>query len=392
MMTGRNAGIDLLRAWAVTLTVLMHTLWIVGLNVYAIDIDQLSIRQTTSLLQAIVVWAYHSQHGVYIFFVLSGFLIADIWLRRTPTSYLRFLGQRAMRLLPLLWVVIIAAHFLPALGTNTRFDYPLSALLKNLFLLNWFLPDQKHFYLLVTWSLAWEWIFYLSFPLLFFAARFLHKRTAWRSSIWLRALLFALGAAFCAGVLLVAHWWRDRGGTYILIFSVGVAVAYLNVYRHNLLQRIADTLPWWIVIGCGSIVAFVYGWYNPPNGLLQRNAYGRFTPHDLFALCYLLPVGLLFIKASFTDWGNGVIVRFARWIGEISYSIYLWHLLILIALSAYLPKIGSYAALSPAPRIALFCALLIMLTLAISVISYRLIEQPYFSRRAPAKAPAPSES
>jgi exopolysaccharide production protein ExoZ len=392
MMTGRNAGIDLLRAWAVTLTVLMHTLWMIGLNVYRIDIDQLSIRETSSALQAIVVWAYHSQHGVYIFFVLSGFLIADIWLRRTPTSYLRFLGQRAMRLLPLLWVVIIAAHFLPALGTNARFDYPLSALLKNLFLLNWFLPDQKYFYLLVTWSLAWEWIFYLSFPILFFAARFLNARNAWRSSVLQRVLLWAAIAALSVGVLLLAHGWRDRGGTYVLIFSVGVTVAYLNVNHHDFLRRVADTVPWWIVISCGSIVTFIYAWYNPPNGLLQRNAYGRFTPHDLFAVCYLIPVGLLFIKASSTDWGNSAIVRFARWIGEISYSIYLWHLLILIALSAYLPKINAYVALRPTLSIPVFCTLVVLLTLGISALSYRLIEQPYFSRRKPAKAPTLSGS
>ncbi len=392
MMSGRNAGIDLLRAWAVTLTVLMHTLWLVGLNVYQIDVDQLSIRETSSVLQAIAVWAYHSQHGVYIFFVLSGYLIADIWLRRTPTSYLRFLGQRAMRLLPLLWVVIIAAHFLPALGTNTRFDYPLSALLKNLFLLNWFLPDQKYFYLLVTWSLAWEWIFYLSFPILFYAARFLSARGAWQVSALQRTLLWMAIAVLSVGVLLLAHIWRDRGGTYILIFSVGVVVAYLNVYRHAFLQHVADTVPWWVVIGCGSIVAFIYAWYNPPNGLLQRNKYGRFTPHDLFAVCYLVPAGLLFVKASFTDWGDGVFVRFARWIGEISYSIYLWHLLVLIALSAYLPKITAYAALRPALSIPLFCTLVILLTLGISALSYRWIEQPYFTRRKPAKAPTRSDS
>jgi peptidoglycan/LPS O-acetylase OafA/YrhL len=379
MMTGRNAGIDLLRAWAVTLTVLMHLLWMLGLNVYRIDIDHLSMRQATSVMQAIVIWAYHSQHGVYIFFVLSGFLIADIWLRRTPSSYLTFLRQRALRLLPMLWVTITAAHFLPALGSANAAHYPLSSFVKNLFLLNWFLPNEQHYYLLVTWSLAWEWIFYISFPILFFIVRSLTASAIWKRSSNVRAAGCVVAVAVALGLLLLAHWWRPRGGSYLLLFSVGVTIAFLNAYRSDTLRRIAIRIPWWLAIGSGSAIAFIYAWYSPPNGLIQRTAYGLFTPHDLFAFCYLLPVALLFIKTSFTEWGNGASVRLARWVGEISYSIYLWHLLILISLSAYLPKMSWYSSLPTVLQIAAFCVILILITLGVSALSYRWFERPYFS-------------
>ena len=49
-------------------------------------------------------WAPRGELGVYVFFSISGFLIARSWDRRS--SVLQYFQNRCLRILPALWLVV----------------------------------------------------------------------------------------------------------------------------------------------------------------------------------------------------------------------------------------------------------------------------------------------
>lgn len=106
--------------------------------------------------------------GVDLFFVISGFLIVTLLLRersRTGTISLRaFYVRRSLRILPLYYAVLLGTYVL-ALGSNSagartyREGLPWALL----YLTNWHVVQGM---LSITWSLAAEEQFYLTWPLL----------------------------------------------------------------------------------------------------------------------------------------------------------------------------------------------------------------------------------
>jgi exopolysaccharide production protein ExoZ len=93
----RNLGIELLRAWAVGLTLLMHYTWLAGSILLRRDIERDALSDAQTIGHFFVVWVFHSQHGVYLFFVISGYLITQQILRRPAVSPVVFLRNRALR-------------------------------------------------------------------------------------------------------------------------------------------------------------------------------------------------------------------------------------------------------------------------------------------------------
>ena len=95
-------------------------------------------------------WLYHSQHGVYLFFVLSGYLLSQRWLVEQSTLLPPYLTDRALRTLPGAWLALLVALGLLALGNEMPSDAALRWL-ENAFFLNWFRRDDTHHLLVVTW-------------------------------------------------------------------------------------------------------------------------------------------------------------------------------------------------------------------------------------------------
>lgn len=83
-------------------------------------------------------WAPLGPLGVYIFFTISGYLVAKSW--ESDPSIMRFLFRRALRILPGLWVCIVLTAFVLGPFTSTLsffqyFDHPLlKAYLSNFYL------------------------------------------------------------------------------------------------------------------------------------------------------------------------------------------------------------------------------------------------------------------
>lgn len=107
--------------------------------------------ETGSLAHSLLAFLQAGPTGVDLFFVLSGYLISKTIHRQKPTA-INFFSNRVLRLIPVNTFVLIFLA-LPII------DWP--KLIQNIFLLPSFFPKIPYLNF-VTWSLGWEWLFYIT--------------------------------------------------------------------------------------------------------------------------------------------------------------------------------------------------------------------------------------
>lgn len=147
---------------------------------FRLDIN--GLRAIAVLMVAIYHFKYQFGYGGYagvdVFFVISGFLMAEIWRKSTPnpSSAVDFYRRRLNRIYPALLVFsgLTFALLVPMLGPNALRNSAreLASVLSfssNFFYWRstggYFGAAADSFALLHTWSLSLEWQFYLIFPL-----------------------------------------------------------------------------------------------------------------------------------------------------------------------------------------------------------------------------------
>src|SRR6185369_3444962 len=168
-MNTRLPGVDVLRGLAAMLVVLLHIRIRFPINGYQVD-----PFLPGGLAAVLFNTGYYS---VICFFVISGFLITRLSLRRWGSlhqiSPVAFYGLRAARILPLLLLVLAASSVLHLLGVWPFVISPERGTLGGAlfaalgFHVNWY--EGRHGYLPGTWDVMWslsvEETFYLLFPL-----------------------------------------------------------------------------------------------------------------------------------------------------------------------------------------------------------------------------------
>lgn len=132
--------------------------------------------------------------GVDVFFVISGFLITEVLLRDVRTSGRidlgRFYGRRIKRLLPAATLVLVATaacyQLLPFVGLENHAHQILAS---TFYVQNWYLGIQAVDYLGAEhapgplqhfWSLAVEEQYYIAWPLLFLFAQFVLSKAGFK--------------------------------------------------------------------------------------------------------------------------------------------------------------------------------------------------------------------
>jgi exopolysaccharide production protein ExoZ len=358
----RHAGLDLLRALAIILTFFVHFIWVIGGWFYQRDFEMLSIRDAKSAAEGCLIWLYHSQHGVFLFFVLSGYLMGRKWFGNREVPALAFLRDRAWRTLPGAFLAVLAALLLLASAGKLPVD-PIARFFENALLLNWFRKDDSRILLVVTWSLHAEWLFYLSLPLVAVCVK-----KIWRNSSALGVFLLAIA------VCIALKFLSQRGAAYAWFFAVGVMAAIKQDAWREAVSRVS----WALVLLIYMAINFVYAWLSPTAAKLQTAFWNPFDTHAIF---FGLSAGLLLLKTADTDFGNAFWVRAGAYIGKISYSIYLWHLLVILAVGQWFKWPLSLEPLGMPAAAAIYASATIALTWFVSAISFRLIEQPYFDRK-----------
>jgi peptidoglycan/LPS O-acetylase OafA/YrhL len=269
--------------------------------------------------------------GVDLFFVLSGFLIGGILLdaRDSPRYFRTFYARRVFRILPvyyswiLLYVVIVAigVYAIPGampVGRRDLTTVPIYVLfLQNVV----FVPSPFQWkWFVVTWSLAVEEQFYLLAPI---AIRW----------IPVRRLVWLLGVVICVAPLLRlgAYTYLPRF-SYLAGFAMpcradALAFGILAAigWRRPEFRRILDTrqnLAWGISLLAFAVVAVLSPTFVRPAGRVTYTV--GYTSLAIFYTCVLL------LALSQTEsWLVRVLEnRVLRYIGGISYCVYIVHLTI----------------------------------------------------------------
>ncbi len=288
--------------------------------------------------------------GVDIFFVLSGFLITGLLLgEREKTGGIRlpaFWGRRARRLLPALltMLVVLAAYtWAGGPGMNPQTVRP-DAVATLFYFANWhFIVDQQPYFsqfmaaspLVHTWSLAIEEQFYLIWPLAMVAMLHVGRRgrhakgddTALDSRRRLALLVtLVLVAASAASMALQFHGaatdYRVYYGTDTRAFEllVGAALALFMAPRPVLPERARGALH---LAGILSFLGLVY-WVVAASAQSSNQAWmyqGGFLGAVLLAAVVIADVS----QPNPGPLGALLSIRPVRWVGKISYGLYLWH-------------------------------------------------------------------
>jgi peptidoglycan/LPS O-acetylase OafA/YrhL len=267
-------------------------------------------------------WLNFGQHGVSIFFVLSGYLITTLLLEEDKIDLKRFYLRRFFRLMPCAWAylafvgILASVRHVHIIGSDTW-----SCLF---FFRNYYPAVETQSNLLTThfWSLSLEEQFYLTWPpLLVFVGRKWGLRAVagsavgcavfrliyWnsyarpgfgmRSEVRVDALLVGCGLAFLLKRDAVRAWIIQYGAA---VFWICVPIFVWHVYRYQALIPLSESILIATMIACtsvhpGSVPGRVLEWQHLKfTGMMS---YSFYVWQQLFLRHSWGPFGILLLGA-----------------------------------------------------------------------------------------------
>ncbi len=301
--------------------------------------------------------------GVDVFFVISGYLITSIIVREIKANEFRlinFYERRIRRIYPALFAVVAFTLLVSALLYDAMeyTEIGKSAISVTFFLSNVLFWSESGYFetpstlkpLLHAWSLSVEEQFYILFPLLILlVVRFFKSR-------------FGLSLALTAMASLIASiaWMsRDASAAFYLMQFRAWELLTGSMLALDILPTRIGTIPRNILslTGIAMILASV-------------TLYSHDTPFP--GASALFPVlGSAFVIYSGMDGtsliGKVLSLRPLVFVGQISYSLYLWHWPLLV--------IGKYyLILEPT---AAHLIIWLLATFTVSALSWKYIENPF---------------
>lgn len=312
--------------------------------------------------------------GVDVFFVISGFLITGSLLHtveKTGTiSFSSFYRRRVRRIVPaatLVLVATVAASYFTF--SSSRFDATvIDALWAFLFVSNWrfglegtdyFAADNAVSPLQHYWSLSVEEQFYFVWPAVILAVSFFALRKALPTSSRLNITVAVMGVAVLGSF---AYSWYDTAheptwayfSTLTRVWELGVGALLAITIRHfdRLPDHVRPILAW------GGLIMIVIG------AFAITEAGGGFP-----APWAILPVlGAAMVIGAGTQGDHRFLRiltnRISTYIGDISYSLYLWHWPVIILLGTLMEPTPYYYVGS------------LFLMFGFSILAYHFFENP----------------
>jgi peptidoglycan/LPS O-acetylase OafA/YrhL len=307
----------------------------------------------------------HGYLGVDLFFILSGFIIAYVYMRALVPVHARslcvFFWHRFVRLFPahatvlVLLVGLIAVLRFKGIELNEQKSWDYGDLPWHFLMMHaWGMTDVAGWNA-PSWSISAEWFAYLLFPAVAAIVLVLPRYTALPLAV---AVLMVTAALF-----FFLHWeieWAWLGPPALLRVASEFVCGVL-IYRTTRID-FSHPSPWLFdALAVGGLFVFVCGAFLDANDFV------------LIALLGAIVAGVS---------GQGAAARAifgcrpAVWLGEISYSTYVVHFPILLVLRHSVDHFARfYVADSEVARLMLFFVSLATVICAASLLYY-LVEYP----------------
>lgn len=313
--------------------------------------------------------------GVSFFFILSGFILALNYKEKIlekKISFKEFWIARIARIYPLHLLTLL--YSLPIFFTDI-FRAPflwIMSFLSNLFLLQSFVPDQDFYFGFnaVSWSISNELFYYLMFPVLMIV---IYKKP---KSIYLFLFLFLL--------IPVAIYFTPRN-FQVFLYSVNpvirisdfiLGILLFKVFEFRVFSRFFRTRSLATIAELSAILLFI----------LFFSFHLEVPVGYRFATYYWLPMVCIIYAFAHQAGFFSKLLSF-RWfvfLGEISFSFYMFHALTMRYIKALDRRIDY------TPNVYLFVLFIFLIVIVVSILSYYYVELP-FNRRIRAKYRSQSE-
>jgi peptidoglycan/LPS O-acetylase OafA/YrhL len=284
---------------------------------------------------------------VSLFFMITGFLFFGKIYKKTP-DFSNLLKSRIARIVPLyafvfllvILISLIETHFTLADGKTLAKD-TLKWILFSGANFNDF-PDSRHVTAGAQWTLIYEWLFYLSLPLI---AAIANKKM--------------YGRYLVVSILILIVGLPTVNKKLALLFFIGFIPTLIQHHRPQWIPLVKHQAFSWVALAFIAIAMTISQGYS----VVQMLVLG--VPFAIIALG-----NDLFSKLR----SHGLKV-----LGEISYSIYLTHGILLFVLFSIV-KVFAFDQ-TPLSTYILFLPVILLLISATSVVTFTCIERPFIHKR-----------
>lgn len=335
--SARLGHIDCLRAVAALAVVVHHVLEA------AVHLTNVHDDAADIILNVIYGYLDLGRMGVLLFFIISGYCIANSILRPQAKPVAAFVVNRVARIYPAYWLSLLGVIIV--FGALSPSDLLINALLLQTFLHR---PDIMGIY----WTLAVELTFYAVCIVLFVSGMMNSFRRL--GFVWSGLIAYCVLAAVIRNL-------------------AGIPVPYATpwflslMFGGALLRRIDDEglhgslIKWGVTITLGAALIIAICIYS------DASVYGKSWERDFIANA--LAVGL-FVIGSYRIRLSSIVFSY---LGRISYSIYLFHSLVFVLIERHYA--GSFENAGMGGAIILL-AISLSLTIALAAAVFHLVEIP----------------
>jgi peptidoglycan/LPS O-acetylase OafA/YrhL len=287
--------------------------------------------------------------GIDLFFVLSGYLISRILLaaKDQPRYFVNFYARRSLRIFPAYYALLVAVLVVLPLFNELPGETRTDAWMYWLYLGNFALASGWQLFLLdITWSLSVEEQFYLLWP-------------------WMVKIAKNL-MTVCLTIVVVIPFLR------FALWHTGIE----SLWLHMMMPLRADAFAWGalLALGCRPPRLLTYCGLASILALVMVGDYHRdsYVVNTVgYSLNAMVCAGTIAAALDGKRFASALSAHPIRFVGTISYGVYLYHPLCSLAASFVLPELkGASGGMA-------HVVLLSAISIAVAAVSYRFFETPF---------------